>query len=119
MHLDLKPENILVAMEGELGSTGHYKICDFGCSEIAKFSRMSGYQKSAFGTFNYLAPENHCNYQGQKTRSSADVWSLGVTVFEMVFWKMPFPTDEDGIMDAKKVEEFFNGKGPGIDFSAG
>ena len=57
MHLDLKPENILVTKEGnEEGGQGHYKVCDFGCAEIANFSKLSGYEKSCFGTLNYLAP---------------------------------------------------------------
>ena len=82
MHLDLKPENILVAnKEGT-----HYKLCDFGCSQLSEFSKMSGYEITSFGTFNYLAPEMHVSYEGEKTRSSADVWSLGVTLYEMIFW---------------------------------
>lgn len=57
MHLDLKPENILIAND----EGNYYKICDFGCSQIQKYSRMSGYQTSCFGTHNYLAPEQHTN----------------------------------------------------------
>jgi serine/threonine protein kinase len=57
MHLDLKPENILFCING------YYKICDFGCSQIAKASKMSGYESSTFGTFNYLPPEQYILYK--------------------------------------------------------
>lgn len=52
MHLDLKPENILISSSNE----GYYKICDFGCSQIAIKSKLSKYENQIFGTFNYLAP---------------------------------------------------------------
>ena len=52
MHLDLKPENILVSKS----SSSLYKICDFGCAQIAVQSKLTKYKNEAFGTFNYLAP---------------------------------------------------------------
>lgn len=52
IHLDFKPENILMVDK----SGKFFKICDFGCAQISMYSRMSGYEKNAFGTFNYLAP---------------------------------------------------------------
>ena len=86
MHLDFKPENVLFAdTKGR-----YYKICDFGCAQMSNISRMSGYEKNAFGTFNYLAPEVYLNYRGKKTRSSADIWAFGVTLFEMIFGQLPF-----------------------------
>lgn len=96
MHLDFKPENILLLdKEGK-----YFKICDFGCAQISNLSKLSGYEKSAFGTFNYLAPEVFLNYQGKKRRSSADIWALGVTLYEMIFWKLPFPkTNENELID--------------------
>lgn len=71
---------------------------------------MSGYEANAFGTFNYLAPEMHFNLSGEKTRSSADMWSLGVTLYEMVFWKLPFSKDSSGIINRKEIEAFFKTK---------
>lgn len=62
---------------------------------------MSGYDANAFGTFNYLAPDLHFNYQGKKSRSSADVWSLGVTLYEMIFWKLPFSKEQVGTVKRK------------------
>lgn len=71
---------------------------------------MSGYEANAFGTFNYLAPEMHFNFGGEKTRSSADMWSLGVTLYEMVFWKLPFSKESNGIINRKEIEAFFKTK---------
>lgn len=97
MHLDLKPQNILIAnKEGT-----YFKLCDFGCSQISNYSKMSGYEVTAFGTFNYLAPEMHVSYDGEKTRNSADVWSLGVTLYEMIFWRLPFTKEANGIVSRK------------------
>ena len=77
MHLDFKPENVLLADD----DGKHYKICDFGCSQISEISNLSGYENNVFGTFNYLAPEVYLNYKGQKHRNSADIWSVGVTLY--------------------------------------
>lgn len=106
MHLDLKPENILVASE----EGDYFKLCDFGCAQISNYSKMSGYEANAFGTFNYLAPEMHFNFGGEKTRSSADMWSLGVTLYEMIFWKLPFSKESSGIINRKEIETFFTTK---------
>jgi serine/threonine protein kinase len=77
MHLDLKPENILLADD----DGKHYKICDFGCSQMSEISRLSGYETQVFGTFNYLAPEVYLNYKGSKHRNSADIWAFGITLY--------------------------------------
>lgn len=89
MHLDLKPENILIS------GSDYFKICDFGCSQSTPRSVLSHYNTNIFGTFNYLAPELSSNYQGHYTKSSADVWSLGIILYEMVYRVLPFRTGKD------------------------
>ena len=107
MHLDFKPENVLIAdKDGK-----HYKICDFGCSQIANISKISGYESNVFGTFNYLSPEVYLNYQGQKTSSCADIWAFGITLYEMVFGKLPFTNANDKNVDRKLAENYFYKKG--------
>jgi serine/threonine protein kinase len=65
---------------------------------------MSQYKGTNFGTFNYLAPEVYLDYDGIFTRNSADVWSLGVIIYEMIYKKLPFEFDATGkFIDRKHI----------------
>lgn len=79
MYRDLKPENIL------LDSEGNAVITDFGLAklEMKNFKRT----KSFWGTPEYLAPEV---IQGNGYDKSADWWSLGILIYEMLSGKHPF-----------------------------
>ena len=77
-HSDIKPENILVRDED-----GIAKICDFGISQIM---RSTAGATSSGGTIPYMAPEA----LGGKAAFQADIWSLSVTLYEMVTGALPF-----------------------------
>ena len=79
---------------------------------------MSGYQATAFGTFNYLAPELHLNFEGEKTRNSADIWSLGITLYEMIFMRLPFSKQSNGMINRKDVEMYFKHKNYTINYDS-
>lgn len=111
MHLDLKPENILVVADG------NYKICDFGSSQIAQRSQISRYGTQAFGTFNYLAPENYLPFEGVRTNYSADIWSLGIILYEMLFKRLPFQLEKKGTVKIEEMEVFFAGDESVISYS--
>lgn len=115
MHLDLKPENILISKT----NPNYYKICDFGCAQIAIQSKLTKYNNNTFGTFNYLAPENYLDYHGKLTNTSADIWSLGVILYEMIYKKLPFELDSDGFMNRKHAKEFFEGNEGRISYEKG
>ncbi len=74
-------------------------------------SKLSKYNNPLFGTFNYLAPEAHINFSGRKTNSSADIWSFGIILYEIIYKKLPFPLDSKGIIDRKILEDYFHSRG--------
>ncbi|XP_024516614.1 serine/threonine-protein kinase AtPK2/AtPK19 isoform X1 [Selaginella moellendorffii] len=78
VHRDLKPENIL------LDADGHVKLTDFGLAkEIEESDRTNSY----CGTVEYMAPEILLSKGHGK---SADWWSLGILVYEMLHGMPPF-----------------------------
>ncbi len=79
LHRDLKPSNILIHSNGEI------KIADFGfCKSLLNENDMT---KTMVGSPVYMAPEI---LKGQQYTIKADIWSMGVCLFEMLFGYCPF-----------------------------
>ncbi|NQT86494.1 serine/threonine protein kinase [bacterium] len=79
-HRDIKPENILFDAEGCV------KISDFGIAKVAEATRMTQ-TGTIIGTPAYMAPEQA---EGPNVDGRADVYSLGVVLYEMVTGRVPF-----------------------------
>jgi len=84
-HLDLKPANIMFE---DSNPKSNIKIIDFGMSQI--IPRTTKLHKKCIGTPHYIAPE----VLDGKISRMADVWSLGVIVFVMLFGYAPFDVDQ-------------------------
>ena len=84
IHRDIKPENVLLAEDGTP------KLTDFGVARLLSAgTRLTG-TGTQVGTPYYMSPEA---WEGQALDAQADVWSLGVVLFEMLSGKVPFAGD--------------------------
>ncbi len=80
IHRDIKPHNIL------LGRDGQVKVTDFGIARAAS-APNPGDTSAVIGTVNYVSPEQA---RGETVGPQGDIYSLGVTLFEMLAGHPPF-----------------------------
>lgn len=81
VHRDIKPQNILVSDSGKI------KVTDFGIAKAATGDTISS---NAMGSVRYLSPEQA---RGGYSDSRSDIYSLGITIYEMATGKVPFDGD--------------------------
>nr|MCR4924921.1 Stk1 family PASTA domain-containing Ser/Thr kinase [Clostridiales bacterium] len=83
VHRDVKPQNIMLLQDGTI------KVTDFG---IARFSRSETrtMTESAIGSVHYISPEQA---RGEITDEKADIYSVGVVLYEMLTGQLPFQSD--------------------------
>lgn len=89
LHRDLKPENIFVC-RGADGNLSIPKILDFGIARSMHDSRLTS-AGEIFGTPQYMAPERVTSIDAG---ASADLYALGVILFEMVTGRLPFESKD-------------------------
>jgi eukaryotic-like serine/threonine-protein kinase len=102
IHRDLKPDNIFLQIEGD---NEVVKVLDFGIAKLTNASQTSAGLTSAgmiVGTPYYMSPEQ-C--QGDTLDPGADIYSLGVILYEMVTNKLPFTGDSPLSIVLKHVSE--------------
>ena len=83
VHQDIKPQNIMLLQDGTI------KVTDFG---IARFSRTDSNvtSENAIGSVHYISPEQA---RGEMTDDKADIYSVGVVMYEMLTGQLPFQSD--------------------------
>eukprot|EP00123_Amoebidium_parasiticum_P007732 comp18327_c0_seq1/m.19403 comp18327_c0_seq1/g.19403 ORF comp18327_c0_seq1/g.19403 comp18327_c0_seq1/m.19403 type:complete len:461 (-) comp18327_c0_seq1:117-1499(-) len=92
VYRDLKPENMI------LDEKGHLKLIDFG---FAKHISEDDKTYTLCGTPDYVAPEV---VKGEGYNKEADLWSLGVFIYELIVGRGPFITvDRQGRVDYKDI----------------
>jgi TolB-like protein/tetratricopeptide (TPR) repeat protein len=79
VHRDLKPANVMLLPDGAV------KILDFGLAKASDLTLTGSWAR--LGTISYMAPEQ---VQGHKVDPRADLWALGVVLYEMVTGSRPF-----------------------------
>lgn len=94
IHRDLRPPNVLVSDSGTL------KVADFGTS---RFLEIAAHGTTVIGSPPYMAPEQ---FEGKAVFGS-DIYSLGITMYEMLTGSLPYetpaPTDLDKLMSGELV----------------
>ncbi len=98
VHRDIKPSNIMI------DAAGRAKVTDFGIAHLARSQTKLTREGSVIGTPEYLSPEQCA---GQPVDGRSDIYSLGVTFYEMLTGKTPYETDTPVSMMLKIVKGDF------------
>jgi len=93
IHLDVKPSNILIT------NTDTAKLTDFGISKLFGLELLNKYNKR-YGTPIYSSPEQ---ILGLSPDFRSDIYSVGITAFEMLTGVFPFSFNVDKKIDRKKL----------------
>lgn len=83
VHRDVKPQNIILCSDGTI------KVTDFGIARFARSEHKTMTDK-AIGSVHYISPEQA---RGEPTDEKADMYSVGVMLYEMLTGKLPFQAE--------------------------
>ncbi|MDE7273095.1 MAG: Stk1 family PASTA domain-containing Ser/Thr kinase [Lachnospiraceae bacterium] len=92
IHRDIKPQNIIISKEGKV------KVTDFG---IAKAASSNTITSNVMGSVHYTSPEQA---RGGFSDEKSDIYSLGVTIFEMLTGRVPFNGDTTVAIAIKHIQ---------------
>lgn len=93
IHRDIKPQNIMISKEGKV------KVTDFG---IAKAASSNTITSNVMGSVHYTSPEQA---RGGFSDEKSDIYSLGITMFEMLAGRVPFNGDTTVSIAIKHIQD--------------
>lgn len=92
IHRDIKPQNIIISKEGKV------KVTDFG---IARASSAQTINSNAMGSVHYISPEQA---RGNYSDERSDIYSLGISLYEMITGRVPFDGDTTVAVALKHIQ---------------
>lgn len=93
VHRDIKPQNIMISREGKV------KVTDFG---IAKAASSTTITSTAMGSVHYISPEQA---RGGYTDERTDIYSFGITLYEMLTGTVPFDGDTTVAVAVQHIQQ--------------
>ncbi len=93
IHRDIKPQNVIISKDGKV------KVTDFG---IAKSVNSNTISSNAMGSVHYTSPEQA---RGGFSDAKSDIYSIGITLFEMATGEVPFDGDSTVSVAIKHLQE--------------
>ena len=93
IHRDIKPQNIIISKEGKV------KVTDFGIAKIATSNTITS---NVMGSVHYTSPEQA---RGGYSDAKSDIYSLGITLFEMLTGRVPYTGETTVAIAIKHIQE--------------
>lgn len=94
VHRDIKPQNIIISKEGKV------KVTDFGIAKAATSSTINS--SAAMGSVHYMSPEQA---RGGYSDERSDIYSFGITLYEMLTGKVPFDGDTTVAVAVQHIQD--------------
>jgi serine/threonine-protein kinase len=98
VHRDIKPSNVFVISDPGLGEVA--KVLDFGIAKLFRDEVDSSQTRSFMGTLAYCSPEQ---IEGKELDGRSDIYSLGITMFEVLTGEMPIEPDAHSLVSWYKA----------------
>lgn len=98
IHRDVKPQNVIVTARGRA------KLTDFGIARDVEANTLTFSGANVLGSVHYISPEQA---KGEAVTQESDIYSVGITLYEMLTGKVPFDGDNTVAVALKHLQEDF------------